>query len=29
MAQRLAIDVGWYADDGVKHVWAIMNAPRT
>ncbi len=28
MALRLAIDVGWYAEDGVKHVWAIMNAPE-
>jgi serine/threonine-protein kinase RsbW len=27
IAQRLAIDVGWYADDTVKHVWAVVAGP--
>jgi serine/threonine-protein kinase RsbW len=27
IAQRLAIDVGWYADGDMKHVWAILPAP--
>jgi serine/threonine-protein kinase RsbW len=24
IAQRLALEVGWYAEDGVKHVWAVL-----
>jgi len=27
IAQRLALEVGWYADDGVKHVWAVLPEP--
>jgi two-component sensor histidine kinase len=26
-AQELSLDVGWYAHDGVKHVWATFPAP--
>jgi serine/threonine-protein kinase RsbW len=27
LAQRLALDVGWFVDDG-KHVWARLGQPR-
>lgn len=27
IAQRLALDVGWYVEDGVKHVWAVLPQP--
>jgi serine/threonine-protein kinase RsbW len=29
IARRIAVEVGWYAIDGTKHVWAILPAPRT
>jgi serine/threonine-protein kinase RsbW len=27
LAHRLALDIGWYVDDGVKHVWAQFGIP--
>jgi hypothetical protein len=29
IAQRLAQDVGWYATDTAKHVWAMLPVPPT
>ena len=29
IARRLALDVGWYATDATKHVWATFPADRT
>jgi serine/threonine-protein kinase RsbW len=28
IALRLALDVGWYTDDDVKHVWAVLPEPH-
>jgi serine/threonine-protein kinase RsbW len=27
LAHKLALDVGWYVEDGVKHVWAEFRIP--
>jgi serine/threonine-protein kinase RsbW len=27
LAHKLALDIGWYVDDGVKHVWAQFSIP--
>jgi serine/threonine-protein kinase RsbW len=27
LARKLALDIGWYVDDGVKHVWAQFQIP--
>jgi hypothetical protein len=27
MARQLALDIGWYADGGTKHVWAQVEIP--
>ncbi|GIG32646.1 ATP-binding protein [Cellulomonas oligotrophica] len=28
IARRLSLDVGWYTESGLKHVWATFSGPR-